>query len=69
MEDARYLNLAYWWAIKDASEQTDIDKFDRQLWMPPPGLQQEIPEESPWSPANETAAFAAFSAEFQGMGG
>lgn len=68
MEDPRYLNLAYWWAIKDASEQADIDKFDRQLWLPPAGLNKEIPDESPWSASNETAAFAQFSSQFESMG-
>lgn len=68
MEDPRYLNLAYWWAVRNASEQADLDKFDRQLWLPPAGLQKEIPKESPWSAQNETAAFSAFSAQFEAMG-
>lgn len=63
----RFLNLIYWWATKDAADQKELDKFDRRLWRPPPGVR--APAGSPWSPEAETQAFAAFSAEFQAMAG
>lgn len=63
------MNLIYYWATKNAQEQKDLDKFDRQLWMPPPTMDpDDIPADSPWSAENETAAFAAFSAQFEAMG-
>lgn len=53
------LNLIYFWATEDGDPQA-IEKFDRKLWMPPPG---EKVTEGPWSAAAETAAFAAFAAQ------
>lgn len=55
----RYLNLVYAW-YTDGMDEAQIAKFDARLWMPPKGA--PIPKESPWSPENETAAFAAFKA-------
>ncbi len=63
----RYLNLIYHWATKNAERQEDLDKFDRQLWLPPAGSAEPIPDESPWSAANETAAFDAFNQQFSAM--
>lgn len=58
----RFFNLGYWWAVRNAQSQTDVDKFDRRLWMPPKG---KAPEPgSPWSPEAETAAFGELAAAF-----
>lgn len=68
------MNLVYWWAgIRNASEQSDVDKFDRTLWTVPLWYRlrhgdEPIPDESPWSAANETAALGAFAAQI-GQGG
>lgn len=59
----RLLNLIYFWATRNAQDENALSKFDRKLWMPPKG--EEPPEESPWSAANETSAFAAFKAQIQ----
>ena len=56
----RLLNLTYYWIIRDG-DQDGIQRYDQMLWVPPAG---ELPhEQSPWSAANETAAFAAFAAQ------
>jgi hypothetical protein len=57
----RFLNRVYWWAIKNASEQSQIDKFDRKLWRPPRG--KRAAPGSPWSPEAETQAFASLAAQ------
>ncbi len=59
----RFLNLIYHWLVKDAQEQSEIDRFNIRLWVPPKG---EVPTSGPWSPENETKAFAAFSAQVNG---
>ena len=61
MPPDRFLNLIYWWATHNAAEQQQIDKFDRKLWRPPRG--KAAAPGSPWSPENETAAFAALAAQ------
>lgn len=58
----RFLNRVYWWATRNAAEQSDIDKFDRQLWRPPAGVAPA--PGSPWSPEAETAAFGSLAAAF-----
>jgi hypothetical protein len=57
----RFLNRVYWWAIRNATEQEQISKFDRALWRPPRG--KAAAPGSPWSPEAETAAFAALAAQ------
>lgn len=57
----RFLNRVYWWAIKNAHEQAQIDKFNRKLWRPPRG--KAAAAGSPWSPEAETQAFAALAAQ------
>lgn len=61
---ARFLNLVYYWATKDAPDQQALDKFNRKLWMPVKG--KEIPKESPWSAENETASLLQFNAQVTG---
>lgn len=63
----RFFNRIYWWATKDAYDQKELDKFERQLWRPPKGVR--APAGSPWSPEAETQAFQAFSAQFNAMAG
>lgn len=58
----RFLSLGYWWATHNASEQADVDRFDRKLWMPPKGV--AAAPGSPWSPEAETAAFGSLAAAF-----
>lgn len=62
----RRLNLAYYWFTRDA-DRSEVDKFDRRLWTPPPSAaSQPIPEESPWSASSEMKAFSSFAAEATG---
>lgn len=63
----RFFNLVYFWATKDAYDQKDLDKFERQLWRPPKGV--AAAPGSPWSPEAETQAFQAFAAEFNALAG
>lgn len=58
----RFFNRVYWWAIRNAQEQSDIDRFDRKLWMPPKG--RAAAPGSPWSAEAETAAFGELAAAF-----
>lgn len=58
----RFLSLVYYFATRNGSSD-DIAKFDRRLWVPEKG--SVPPPESPWSAANETSAFAAFTAALQ----
>jgi hypothetical protein len=58
----RFFNRVYWWAIKNATDQAALDKFNRQLWRPPKGM--AAPAGSPWSPEAETAAFASLASAF-----
>lgn len=60
MPPDRMLNLAYWYATRNATDQDQIVKFDRHLWMPPKGVAPA--PGSPWSPEAETAAFASLAA-------
>ena len=60
----RMMNLIYWWATKDAYDQQELNRFERQLWRPPLGAR--APAGSPWSSEAETAAFQAFAAETTG---
>src|SRR3546814_6580102 len=59
----RLLNLVYFWATRNAQDEQTLAKFDRKLWMPPKG--EEPPAESPWSAANETSDFQAFTEQIQ----
>ena len=59
----RYLNLVLVWFLGDRDE-AETAKFMAKLWMPPKGA--PIPAESPWSPENETKAFAQFKAATTG---
>lgn len=60
----RFLNKIYWWAIRHAQEQEDLDRFDRHLWIPPKGVR--APAGSPWSAEAETAAFQNLAAAING---
>lgn len=51
-----------WWFFTREAEDVDKDKFRARLWMPPKGDTKPIPRESPWSPENEMAGFAALKA-------
>lgn len=62
MRPDRFLNKIYWWSIKNATEQSEIDKFNRRLWVPPPGV---VPAPgSPWSAEAETASFGDLASAF-----
>lgn len=52
---SRFCNFIYWWATRNADAES-INKFDQQLWRPPPGDTSPIPDESPWSAKSELAA-------------
>lgn len=59
---SRLCSFVYWYAT-NGRDQKDVDKFRNQLWRPPAGSVEPIPDESPWSADNETRAFAAFKAQ------
>lgn len=55
----RLLNLAYWWATRNAEDENAIRKFDARLWQPPRG---EVPAAgSVWDPEQENAALGALA--------
>ena len=55
----RLLNLAYWWATRNAEDENAIRKFDARLWQPPRG---ETPAAgSVWDPDVENAALGALA--------
>jgi hypothetical protein len=55
----RLLNLAYWWATRNAEDENAIRKFDARLWQPPVG---EAPAPgSVWDPEIENAALGALA--------
>jgi hypothetical protein len=57
----RFGSFVWWFLTRDGSAE-DIEKFRVRLWRPPPRV---VPTaESPWSAANETAAFAGLKAAF-----
>ena len=60
MPPDRMLSLVYYWATRNATEQADIDKFNRHLWLPPKGVVP--PPHSPWSAESERAAFGSLAA-------
>lgn len=66
MSTNRFCNLVYYWLTQGADEASQR-AIDTKLWMPPAGSAEPIPEESPWSPENETAAFAGLKASIDGM--
>lgn len=33
----RLCNFIWWFVTRNAEKQADVDKFERRLWMPPPG--------------------------------
>ena len=51
----RFCSFVYWWATRNAEKESDITRFDAQLWRPPPGKAGM----GPWSAEAETSAFAA----------
>lgn len=55
----RFCNFVWWFMIRNAHEQTEIEKLRIRLWRPPPG---QVATRGPWTPAAETAAFAALKA-------
>lgn len=59
----RFLNFIYYFLTENADEQ-ERDKFDLRLNTPPPNYRDpgSIPESSPWSAKNETAALGELSA-------
>lgn len=57
----KMLSVIYYWATQGADEQS-LAKFDRQLWVPPPGYDKPITE-GPWTAEAETSAFKAFATD------
>lgn len=59
------LDLTYYWLIKDAGEEEEVEKFNSRLWMPPKKAKVTAAD-SPWSDAATKASLAAFA---EGMAG
>lgn len=55
----RFLSFIYAWATHQGDEDS-IKKFDRRLFMPPPGVDPEI---GPWSREEEMSAFRGLAAQ------
>jgi hypothetical protein len=53
----RFLNLVYFWAVQNATEETRR-KFDAQIFRPLPGT---VATAGPWTAENETKAFQSLS--------
>ena len=54
----RFCAFVQWWAVRNAEKQADIDKFQSQLWRPPPG----VVGQGPWSSEAETAGLSSLKA-------
>jgi len=64
----RLLNYVWWWATRNAEEK-ERTKFRNRLWQPPKGTSaQDIPEKSPWSRKNESAALGSLKASLSAGG-
>lgn len=56
----RFCAFVYWWATRNASDEKDVAKFDRQLWMPPaPDVEVTT---GPWSADAEMASLRGLKA-------
>lgn len=53
-----FCSYVWWWSTQGAEKESDIAKFESQLWRPPPGKVAQ----GPWSAEAETSAFAALKA-------
>lgn len=54
----RFCNLVWYMMTRNAKDEAAVAKIRAQLWRPPRGM-TVIDRRSPWSPENETKAFAA----------
>lgn len=54
----RFVHFVWWWLTRNIQEQAEYDRVKAKLWIPPAG---EAPQ-GPWSPEEETKAFAAVKA-------
>lgn len=61
MDLDRFCSVVHWFATRNAEKESDIRNFEARLWRPPSPAAPIHPA-SPWSPENETAAFAAVKA-------
>lgn len=62
----RFCSFVYWMLTRNGDENA-IAKFRADLWMPTPEAMSDpesvADERSPWNPANENKALAAFKAQ------
>ena len=56
---ARFGHVVKYWALRGASSEADVRKFEARLWRPPAGV---APDRGPWSPEEENRAFASLKA-------
>lgn len=54
----RFCNFMWWWATRNMEDEQDVEKLRGDLWQPPPNYDKPITK-GPWSPEEETSAFAA----------
>jgi hypothetical protein len=59
MEVSRFVNLVWYWMIRNAEDQKDIEKLRLKLWVPPKNPRVPVRDLGPWSAENETKAFKA----------
>jgi hypothetical protein len=59
LDAAPFLDFAWYLLTRNGSPES-VEKFKRQLWMPPKGVLPDA--RSPWSAENETKAFQAVKA-------
>lgn len=52
---ARFCHLVWWWIIRNAESEADVDRVKEQIWRPPAGEAGE----GIWSAEAETEAFEA----------
>lgn len=55
MTTRRFCNFVRWWATRNAGSEAELAKFERQLWLPPPG---EEPK-GPWAAEAENAGLSS----------
>ena len=60
----RLANLIYWWAIRNADDPAEIEKWTVGLWRPPVGA--PAPDQGPWSAESEMAALRGLQKQISG---
>lgn len=59
----RFCSFVWYWATRNASDAREVERLERQVWMPPfdpsTGAALVAPTEGPWSAEAENASLGA----------